>query len=155
MLFFCERGSLMMKMTEEKALSYFGGGLDCSQVVFEYGAEKLGFDKETALKISAAFGGGMWAGERCGCVTGALMAIGLKYGQCKIGDEEAKGKLLAKKAEFEEAFKAAHESLICREILKHDLSTPEGMEKIMEEKLLETVCPCLAVTACDILDEIL
>lgn len=146
---------MAIEMTKERALEYFGGGLDCSQVVFEYGADILGFDKETALKISAAFGGGMWAGERCGCVTGALMAIGLKYGQYKLGDEAAKNEMLAKKAEFEEAFKESHESLICKEILKYDLSKPEEMAKIMEEGLLQNLCPLLAVTACDILDEIL
>lgn len=143
------------KMTNEKALQYFGGGLDCSQVVFEHGAKLQGFDEETALKISAAFGGGMWHGHTCGCVTGALMAIGLKYGQSTLGDEKTKAKMLEKKAEFEKKFIEAHESLICKDILGYDLSIPEEMEKIMEEQLLVTLCPKLACTACDILEEII
>lgn len=144
-----------MEMTAEKALEYYAGGIDCSQVVFQYGAELLDFDKEAALKIAAAFGGGMFAGERCGCVTGALMAIGLKYGHNRIGDKETKDKLLMKKAEFEKEFVDTHGSLICREILGYDISKPEEMEKIMQENLLMTICPVLAVTACDILEEVL
>ncbi len=142
-------------MTQEKALQYFGGGLDCSQVVFEYGAEQTGFDKETALKISAAFGGGMWHGHTCDCVSGALMALGLKYGQCKLGDEETKQNLLAKKAAFEEAFTKEFGSVLCKDILGHDLSKPEEMEKIMEEQLLTTLCPKVACRACEILGELL
>lgn len=144
-----------MCMTEEKAMDLYIGGIDCSQVVFGYGAELMGFDKETAFKIAAAFGGGMFSGERCGCVTGALMALGLKYGHCEKGDQETKNQLLAKKAEFEEAFKAEHGSLICREILGYDLTKPEEMEKIMDENLLMSLCPVLAVTACDIIEELI
>lgn len=88
---------MVERMTQDKALECFGGGLDCSQVVFGYGAELLGEDKEKAVKIAAAFGGGMWNGETCGCVTGALMALGLKYGHCKLGDEETKNALLLKR----------------------------------------------------------
>ena len=145
----------MSEMTVEKAKEYYAGGLDCSQVVFEYGAEIAGLDNETALRVASAFGGGMFRGETCGCVTGALMAIGYAYGQYKIGDEAAKQKMMEKKAEFEEEFIAANGSLICREILGYDVSKPEEMQKVLEEGLLMSLCPKLACTACDILDEIL
>ncbi|MEA4922471.1 MAG: C-GCAxxG-C-C family protein [Eubacteriaceae bacterium] len=146
---------MKIKMTEEKALKSFGGGIDCSQVVFGATAEQLGLDEKTARKISAAFGGGMWRGETCGCVTGALMAIGLKYGQSEIGESKTKEKMLAKKAEFERIFAEKNGDLICRKILKYDLSKPEEMKKIQEEKLLETLCPKLACSACRILEKIL
>lgn len=145
----------VVEMNEEKALECFGGGLDCSQVVFGYGAELLGYDKDTAMKIAAAFGGGMWNGDTCGCVTGALMAIGLKYGHYKLGDEESKNAMLEKKAAFENEFKAQYETLICRELLGYDLTKEEEMAKIMEEQLLVTKCPKLACCACDILEELL
>lgn len=144
-----------MEITTEQIIDSYAGGIDCSQVVFGHGAELIGFDKETAIKIAAAFGGGMFAGERCGCVTGALMAIGLKYGHYKRGDKKAKDALLEKKAEFEKAFIEEHGSLVCKELLEHDLTIPEEMAKIMEENLLMTLCPVFALTACDILEEIL
>ena len=68
----------------------------------------------------------------------ALMALGLKYGHFKLGDEETKSTLLEKRAEFEKEFKAINGSRICREILGYDLSTEEGMTKIMEKGLLTT-----------------
>ncbi|MCB6992638.1 C-GCAxxG-C-C family protein [bacterium 210820-DFI.6.37] len=145
----------MVEMNEEKALECFAGGLDCSQVVFGYGAELIGYDKDTAMKIAAAFGGGMWKGETCGCVTGALMAIGLKYGHFKLGDEESKNKMLAVREAFEKEFTAQNGSLICKEILGYDLSKEEELEKIREEQLLVTKCPQLACCACDILEELL
>lgn len=143
------------KMTEAKAMELYAGGIDCSQVVFGYGADILEFDEELARKIGACFGGGMFHGETCGCVTGALMAIGLQYGHYEPGDEETKQEMMKKKAEFEEAFIKAHGSLICKELLKYDVSKPEELQKVMDEGLMVTLCPKLAVTACDILEEIL
>lgn len=145
----------MEKMTKEFACDCFANGIDCSQVVFGYAAEKLGFDPDTARKIAAAFGGGMWHGETCGCVAGALMALGLKYGPCEKGDTETKKNMLAKKQEFEERFAAESSDLICKKMLGYDLSVPEEMEKIMAENLLMTKCPQFACTAYEILDDML
>lgn len=145
----------MEKMTKEKAGASFAAGIDCSQVVFGHAAEKIGIDPDDAKKIASAFGGGMWAGQTCGCVTGALMAIGYNFGHCKDGDVETKDNMLKKKYAFEEAFKVKHGSLICKEILGYDLSVPEEMEKIMEEGLLSTLCPQIACDACEILEQIL
>ncbi|MDD4716174.1 MAG: C-GCAxxG-C-C family protein [Oscillospiraceae bacterium] len=143
------------RMMPEDALKGFGEGFDCSQVVLRYAAEKLGMDTDLALKVASAFGGGMWQGETCGCVTGALMALGLKYGHCKPDDADTKNLLLRKKKEFEDKFKEKNNSLICKEILGQDLSKPQGMQAIMEKGLLATVCPHLVCDACDILDKLL
>ena len=142
-------------ITEEQALMGFGTGVDCSQAVFGEFADQLGLDRETALKIAAPFGGGMWHGETCGCVVGALMAIGLKYGQGEAPDQEKKQAMLAQKARFESAFTAKRGSCICREILGYDLSKPEEMAKVMEENLFANVCCKCVVEACAILAEIL
>lgn len=142
-------------LTEEKALDYYLAGIDCSQVVLAHVAPQLGLDEEAALKVAAGFGGGMWNGERCGCVTGALMALGLRYGHCKPGDAESKNRLLEKKNEFEERFKEAHETLICKELLGYDLTIPEERDKVMEENLFATLCARLACSACEILEDII
>lgn len=143
----------MAKMTEEKAREMYHGGLDCSQVTFGHGLELMGMDPEFGYKAGACFGGGLFRGETCGCVTGSLMAIGMKYGHYKMNDADAKEEMMKMKAEFEEAFIAEHDSLICRDILGYNI--PEDMEEIMQKGLLDKICPKLAVTACDILDELL
>lgn len=143
----------MAGMTEEKALEMYHGGIDCSQVTFGYGLELMGMDPEFGYKAGACFGGGLFEGKTCGCVTGSLMAIGMKYGHYKLGDREAKEEMLKIKAEFEEAFIAEHGSLICQDLLGYKI--PEDMEEIMSQGLMDKICPKLAVTACNILEELL
>ncbi len=142
-------------ITEETACMGFNAGFDCSQEVFAHIAVKLGMKETEALRIAAAFGGGMWHGETCGCVTGGLMAIGLKYGHYEENDAKTKSMFLQKKQEFESRFCEMNGSLICREILGNDLSKPEEMKIIMEKELLATLCPKLVCVTCKILDEMI
>jgi len=144
-------------MTEEKATKGFKEGFDCSQQVLAYAADRygLGIDEKEAFKIAASFGGGMWNGDTCGCVSGALMAIGLKYGHCMPGDNKTKGQLIAKTKEFEKKFAEKNGSLICKHILGLNPAVPEDMKKIAEQNLFFTVCTGLVCSACEILDEVL
>ena len=142
-------------MNKEKAAEYFRGDIDCSQIVLAYSAEKVGLDSDTALKLGSAFGGGMWHGETCGCVTGALMAIGAGYGQTEPGDSEGKALLLAKKQQFEERFMEENGSLNCRWLLGYDVSDLDDLAKIVAEDMFYTRCTGYVCSACRILDEIL
>lgn len=137
-----------VSITAQQALNGFGTGVDCSQAVFGEFAPQIGLDKETAMKIGANFGGGMWEGETCGAVVGALMALGLKYGQAENADPEKKNAMLAKAAEFKKRFSEKYGSCICREVLGYKI--PEDMEKIMEENKFGNVCCHLVVDACRI-----
>lgn len=138
------------------AVSCFKEGFACSQALLStYGAE-LGMDRETAMKVSGAFGGGMGnMGETCGAVTGAFMVIGLKYAKTNATDEQAKEKTHELVREFVTLFKAKNGSILCRELLGHDISTPEGMKIIIRENLFDTVCPDLVRDAAEIIDHIL
>ena len=144
-----------MVKNEEDVLKMFGEGFDCSQIVLSQVSERLGIAREEALKIAACFGGGMWHGETCGCVVGALIALGMKYATTEANDQEKKDKLLELKAQFEEKFCKKNGSCICREILGYDLSVPEEMAKIQEENLLATKCPKVVLSACEFLEEMI
>ena len=72
----------------EKAVDYFSQKLHCSQSVLAAFADECGITEEQALKLGSCFGSGMRKGEVCGAVTGALMVLGLLYGQNKAGDAE-------------------------------------------------------------------
>ena len=142
----------------EKAASRFKQGALCSQAVFSTYAEKLGLDMETATRIATPFGGGMARlGETCGTVSGALMVIGLKYGNIsdwRINDRQIeKTYQLANK--FMDKFKSHNGSIRCKDILGCDLSTPEGRRTAHEKNLLSNVCPKLVQDAAEILEEIL
>jgi len=134
------------------AVSMFKEGYSCSQAIFSVFAEELGLDPKTAIKIATSFGGGMARmGETCGAVTGAFMAIGLKYAVGKDSKDEVYG--IVKKFVYE--FKSRNQSIICKELLGYNLSTPEGMKAVKEKKIIDTLCPKLVQDAAEILEKIL
>lgn len=142
----------------EQALSRFKEGALCSQAIFSTYAEKLGLDSETAMKISMPLGAGIARmGETCGAVTGALMAIGLKYGYVsdwRVGGEQYENTFRVAD-EFIERFKSRNGSTRCREILGCDLSTPEGRLTARKNGLFLTICPKAVQDSGEILDEML
>ena len=71
-----------------ESIELFENGYMCSQAVFAAFSPQLGVDKDKALKIGACFGSGMRKGEVCGACTGALMVLGLKYGESKDKSNE-------------------------------------------------------------------
>ncbi|MHA1910021.1 MAG: C-GCAxxG-C-C family protein [Candidatus Thorarchaeota archaeon] len=103
----------------------------CCQAVFttyagQFGPGKVDFD--TCMKIASAFSGGVnRTGNVCGAITGALMALGLKYGGSKqeVDVTEASTKLL-------DDFKSLHGTTICRELIQHDLITDEDVKHAFE-----------------------
>ena len=144
----------MAAMNEEQArYMLFDQGYDCAQTVLSAFAEDLDLDEETALRLAAGFGGGMHLGDMCGCVTGALMALGLKYGFDQPGDKVGKDLMNAKAQEFERRFREAVGGLRCRELLEADVSTPEG--KLLAGERVPQRCPGFVVAACEILEEML
>ncbi len=140
-------------ITPEMALSAFMTGVDCSQVVFAEFATQFGIDRETALKISANFGGGMSEGATCGAVVGALMALGLQYGQGDEVDPDRKDEMVAVAADFKARFSELYGSCICREMLGYKI--PEEIDRIMAENKFATVCCHAVADACRICADLL
>ena len=141
---------------KEKAIDCFKSTFNCSQSVFSSHAVDLGLDKESALKIGCGFGAGMARmGETCGAVTGAYMAIGLKYGKSIPEDDAARDKTYLKMHEFTNEFKSKHNTIVCRELIRCDLSTPEGRQFAEENGVFGKVCANLVGDAAEILDKVL
>jgi C_GCAxxG_C_C family probable redox protein len=139
----------------DEAEKLFRDGFNCSQAVFSVFAVEMGIQFETAVKIACAFGGGMRLGNTCGAVTGALMAIGLKYGKSKVDENDAREKTYALTKQFQEKFSTAKGSVMCRDLLGYDLSTKEGYEKAKENQAFLKICPGLVKDAVAVLEEIL
>ena len=74
---------------QNEAVQLFKEGYMCSQAVFAVFATDFGISREDAFKIAACFGSGMRKGEVCGACTGALMALGLKFGDDKQKSNDA------------------------------------------------------------------
>lgn len=138
-----------------QAVDRFNDGLNCSQAVLSSYSEQFGLDCEKALKIAAGFGGGMRMGRTCGAVTGAFMVLGLKYGNTSAEDKRAKAKTNDMVVEFTNRFKARNGSVMCRDLLGCDISTPQGSKEAQDRGLFTSVCPEMVQDAAEILEEIL
>lgn len=138
----------------EEAIKVFGNGYNCSQAVFSVFCDELGLNRDTGLKIATGFGGGCREGEVCGTITGALMAIGLKYGHYKEGDLETKKKAYAITREFINEFKNKHKTIICKELLGYDLTKEDELKQINDQDLFNNLCPKYVKEAVELLEGI-
>lgn len=142
--------------TTENVLTMFQKGFTCSQTVLAAFAGDLGLPEEQALMIASGFGAGMARMSlTCGAVTGAFMALGLKYGYSSGESKESKEAIYRTVREFAEQFRAAHGSIECRELLGFDISTPEGYRGAADKEIFRTLCPRFVQTAIEIVDKML
>jgi len=140
----------------EKAVSLFMKGFRCSQAILSTYGTQCGLETELALKLASPFGAGMGSlGNTCGAVTGAYMVLGLKYGNSKVTEIKKKEKAYEVVKEFVKRFKSRNDTILCRELLNCDLSTPEGRNRAIEEKLFIELCPKFVQDSAEILEEIL
>lgn len=143
-----------MSLTEQ-AVVYFEKGFNCSQsIVCAYGMD-FGVDRETALKVSSGFGGGVGRmGGLCGALAGAFMVLGLKFGATEAADKESKMRTYGLVEGLGKKFGERAGSMYCRDLLGFDLGSDEGREKAKEEGSFE-VCPDIIRIAGELLEEIL
>ena len=142
-----------MTTPAETAVNVFSQSFSCSQAVFLGFAPQLGLDKETALKLASPFGGGMARrGEVCGAVTGALLALGLARGAEKPA---GKDEIYRLSQEFMHRFEEKHNTIICRDLIDCDLSTPAGYQAAAEKRVFTSICPGLVREAAEIVQALL
>ena len=122
-------------MEEERiamAVSLFKEGFNCSQSVVAAFADKYGFTREQALKMSASFGGGIGRmRETCGAACGLFLLAGLETGATEGSDREGKAANYALVQELAEEFKQRNGALRCADLLglskkEPVVSTPEA-----------------------------
>lgn len=142
----------------EIAKQNFMNGYNCSQAVLLAFCEDFGLEKETALKISEPFGGGMGRmREVCGTVTGMFMVIGLAMGNDNSKDNTTKKNVYKSVQELAAKFKEDNGSIICRELLGFQKNNKESYvpSERTTEYYKKRPCPELCKYAADILEEYL
>ena len=116
----------------EKAVSLFKEGFNCSQSVVAAFADKYGFTREQALKMSASFGGGIGRmRETCGAACGLFLLAGLETGVTEGADREGKAANYKLVQELAEEFTRRNGALRCADLLglskkEPIVSTPEA-----------------------------
>lgn len=140
-----KNGHADLKSKSDVAVALMDAGGNCAQAVLRAFAADLGLGEELVLRLASGFGAGLARSQEvCGAVTGAVMVIGLKHGQARPEDKEAKEKAYALTRELMARFTAERGSCLCRELLQVDLLTAEGQRQYKEKNLGERVCsPCV------------
>ena len=144
-----------MTQKDKLAREYFKSGYNCAQSVFLAYAQDYGIDKETALKLSSYFGGGMGRlREVCGAVSAMFMIAGLEYGYTEKNNDIAKARHYELIQNLANEFKKKNKSIICRELLglEENVSSPVPSERT-EQYYKERPCENLIGDACIILDK--
>lgn len=91
----------------------------------------------------------------CGAVTGALMALGVKYGKAMGDPDENKQLTYEKTREFFNEFIRLNGTTSCRELLKGlDMNDPDDHRKIIEQGLFDTLCEKYVTDSVRIVEEI-
>lgn len=143
-----------MESKVEKAVENFKSGYSCSQVVVLTYCEDFGLSRESGLKISSGFGGGMGRmGEVCGAAAGAFMILGLKFMSMSEDNVISKAKVYEKVREFVRRFEERNGCIRCRDLLGCDISTPHGFDEAKEKDLFKKVCTGLVRDSAEILEE--
>jgi C_GCAxxG_C_C family probable redox protein len=137
----------------DTALTLFKGGANCSQAVLIAFAPELGLDHAAAVKIPASFGGGMKQALTCGAVTGALMALGMKYAVIDTTDMKEKVRITEITRKFANRFITRHGTLCCKDLLGIDISIKEGHDQAAAKGLFKSECPQFIASAIAILEE--
>lgn len=141
---------------KEKAEQLLQQQYHCSQALFGAFAEEVGLDLKTAFKISTCFGGGMRQGGTCGCITAAMLVLGMAIGFYDSQDKELELYVNKKTDEFIKRFtEKMYGDINCRDILGRDISEPSGMAAIRKEGLILKKCPRALNVSIDILEDML
>lgn len=135
----------------QKAIELFNDGFNCSQAVLGTFCEQFGMDEQLSMRLTCGFGGGLRCGEVCGAVTGAVMIIGLKYGQYFVDDRASKTKCYEVTSQFMEEYAKRNRTVLCREILGYDVRDTIARAKFPGRQ--KEVCPKVIETAVLLLEE--
>lgn len=110
---------------KDNALKLHENGYNCAQSVLAGSKEYTGLDEETALAISAGFGGGLRSGEVCGAISGAVMAVGMKHPFADANDTEAKVKIAALTKQCVNMAKEKYGCVSCLDLKRNGVSCSE------------------------------
>lgn len=142
-----------MAKYSDMACENFKNGCNCAQSVLCAFADKIGFDKNTAMKLASSFGGGMGRlREVCGAVSAMFMIAGLLKGYDTAGDDIGKTRQYQLVQNLAKKFKEQHETIICRELLGLDGEDNPVPSKRTAEYYETRPCESFIKTASEIIE---
>ena len=138
------------------AARLFREGCNCAQSVFLAFSDLTGMDRDTAIRVSACFGGGMGRlREVCGGVSGAIMALGMICAPLDPADQELKAEHYRRVQEVARIFREKHGTIICRDLLGDLAGTGHVPEKRTDEYYKKRPCEQFVYDGAAALEEVL
>jgi len=140
----------------ERAVAMFDAGWSCAQALLGAYGPDYGLDRETALRVASPLGGGPSRTDGpCGAGTGALLVLGLVHGPAAPDDDAGRDRIRRLTREFLRRYAESRGSVMCTDILGHNLSLPGVAEKVKAEGLSKEPCPEAVRAAAQILESLL
>ena len=128
-------------------------GATGSQTLLAAYGDLFGISEEMAMKVASGFSGGLGhTGEVCGMVTAAIMLLGLKNGPNTAERGENYKRSVELADQFSKDYRARHQSVVCRELIQFDISTPELYARAHEIEGIWDVCREGLKTIVDLLE---
>jgi len=125
-----------LEAISERAAKHFEAEFNCAESVLMSLAESIGVSSKLIPKIATPFGGGIGRrGSVCGALTGAVIAIGLKLGRSEAENTKSRDESYEKALELFKRFEREFGSVLCYDLIKLDLTTPEGRKMIKAVRL--------------------
>lgn len=123
------------------ALKHFANRYNCAESVLLGLVQVMDLDSCNIPRIATGFGAGMGRyGEVCGAITGAIMALGLKFGRDVAEDIESRELTYAKIDQLMQAFQNEFKSIRCIDLTGCNMLTQEGREQAKALNLHGDLC---------------
>ena len=144
-----------MTNAADQAVEMFSQRYNCAQSVLACCGAKFGLGRDLAVRLAAGLGGGLARGDTCGAVSGAILALGLRFASLDPQDGAAKAKVYNLARQLQWRFEQRNKTVRCNDLLGCDMATPEGQRQAREKGLFQSLCPKLVKDAAEIAEEML
>lgn len=142
-------------MRGKKAADLFEQGYNCAQAVAVAYCDLMGVTEKQAAMMASSFGGGFGRQrEVCGAVSGMCLVLGTLEGYYDPQDQQGKMDQYALVQKLCAMFREEAGSILCRDILKTDDTSPKP-QKRTPEYYNTRPCARMVYLAADILEEYL
>ena len=145
-----------MENHAERAARLFREGCNCAQSVFLAFSDLTKMDRDTAIRVSASFGGGMGRlREVCGGVSGAIMALGMICAPLDPTDQALKAEHYRRVQAVANKFRDKHSTIICRELLGDQAGSGHVPEARTDKYYKKRPCEQMVYDGAAALEEVL
>ncbi|MGM0380879.1 MAG: C-GCAxxG-C-C family protein [bacterium] len=117
----------------DRGIELFQSGKNCSEAVFQAVSEFYG-EENIRINLLTPLGGGFGSGGTCGALSGAIVALGIKYGR-ETTNSRKKEKAYKEAEKVYTAFREKFGDVNCSELKGEDSATKYNCEDYVKEAI--------------------